>query len=75
MLEFLNAEFAMIFLMGLNEQFSQIRAQVLLNDPLPTINKFFSLIIQRREVEKYWHFTFDWNYCFDDEHKEQKTKQ
>lgn len=46
MLEFLNVEFVMIFLMGSNESFSQIRAQVLLNDPFPMINNVFSLIIQ-----------------------------
>ena len=34
------------FLMGLNESFSQIRGQILLIDPLPSINKVFSLVIQ-----------------------------
>ncbi|KAJ6881076.1 hypothetical protein NC651_027806 [Populus alba x Populus x berolinensis] len=34
------------FLMGLNESYSQIRGQILLIDPLPSINKVFSLIIQ-----------------------------
>jgi hypothetical protein len=34
------------FLMGLNETFSHIRGQILLIDPLPPINKVFSLIIQ-----------------------------
>lgn len=46
MIVFLNAEFEMIFLMGLNESYSQFRAQILLIDPLPLINKVFSLIIQ-----------------------------
>ena len=39
-------EFVIIFLMGLNESYSHIRAQILLIDHLPPINKVFSLIIQ-----------------------------
>lgn len=46
MLEFLNAEFLMIFMIGLNESFSQIHAEVLLSNPLPIINKVFSLTKQ-----------------------------
>jgi hypothetical protein len=34
------------FLMGLNESYSQVRGQILLIDPLPSINKVFSLVIQ-----------------------------
>ena len=34
------------FLMGLNESFSHVRGQILLIDPLPPINKVFSLVIQ-----------------------------
>jgi hypothetical protein len=34
------------FLMGLNETFSHIRGQILLIDPLPPINKVFSMILQ-----------------------------
>ena len=34
------------FLMGLNESYSHVRGQILLIDPLPTINKVFSLVIQ-----------------------------
>jgi hypothetical protein len=34
------------FLTGLNEQFSVVKTQVLLLDPLPTLNKVFSLVIQ-----------------------------
>jgi hypothetical protein len=33
------------FLMGLNESYSQVRGQILLIDPLPSINKVFSLVI------------------------------
>jgi transposase InsO family protein len=34
------------FLTGLNEQFSVIKTQVLLMDPLPSINKVYSLVVQ-----------------------------
>ena len=36
----------MQFLMGLNYSYSAICGQLLLNDPFPTMNKVFSLIIQ-----------------------------
>ena len=36
----------MSFLMGLNDLFAQIKAQLLLSDPLPQINKIFSLVVQ-----------------------------
>ena len=39
-------EYAMSFLMGLNDTFAQIRGQILLLDPPPPINKVFSLILQ-----------------------------
>lgn len=32
--------------MGLNDSFSAVRAQILLTDPLPSLNKVFALIIQ-----------------------------
>ena len=34
------------FLMGLNDLYSQIKGQILLMDPLPSINKVYSLLIQ-----------------------------
>jgi hypothetical protein len=34
------------FLSGLNENFSVVKTQVLLMDPLPTINKVYSLVVQ-----------------------------
>ena len=36
----------MQFLMGLNESFSHVRAQILLLDPIPPVNKVFSLLVQ-----------------------------
>ncbi|XP_030943722.1 uncharacterized protein LOC115968456 [Quercus lobata] len=34
------------FLMGLNDSFSHIRGQILLMDPIPSVEKLFSLLIQ-----------------------------
>jgi hypothetical protein len=34
------------FLTGLNDQFAVVRTQVLMMDPLPSINKVYSLVIQ-----------------------------
>ena len=39
-------EQTMSFLMGLNDSYSQIRGQILLMDPIPSVNRIFSLIIQ-----------------------------
>ena len=39
-------EYVMCFLMGLNDSFSQVRGQLLLLDPIPLINKVFSLVSQ-----------------------------
>ncbi|KZV13796.1 hypothetical protein F511_45032 [Dorcoceras hygrometricum] len=44
--DYRNQECAMQFLMGLNESYAHIRAQILLMDPLPTISKIFSLVVQ-----------------------------
>ncbi|KAF5478995.1 hypothetical protein F2P56_005510, partial [Juglans regia] len=39
-------DYVMRFLMGLNDSFSQVRGQILLIDPLPPMNKVFSLVLQ-----------------------------
>nr|XP_023894220.1 uncharacterized protein LOC112006153 [Quercus suber] len=39
-------ELVMKFLMGLNDSFSQVRSQVLLMDPIPSLSKVYSLLIQ-----------------------------
>ena len=39
-------DYTIKFLMGLNESLGQVRAQVLMLDPLPPINNVFSLIVQ-----------------------------
>ena len=36
----------MLLLMGLNESFAQVQGQILLRDPLPSLNKVYSLLIQ-----------------------------
>ena len=36
----------MKFLIGLNESFSQVRTQFLLMDPIPSLSKVYSLLIQ-----------------------------
>ena len=38
----------MKFLMGLNDSFSQVRSQVLLMDPIPSLSKVYSLLIQEK---------------------------
>ncbi|XP_061358763.1 uncharacterized protein LOC133302960 [Gastrolobium bilobum] len=35
------------FLKGLNEQYSHVRSQIMLLDPLPNINRVFSMIVQQ----------------------------
>lgn len=36
----------MQFFKGLNEPFSQVRGQILMMDPIPSIKKVFSLVVQ-----------------------------
>ena len=48
-LELYSQERVLQFLMGLNDSFFTVRAQILLMDPLPSINKVFSLIIQEEK--------------------------
>jgi hypothetical protein len=53
LVEFMNKDHMITFLMGLNEQFSQVRGQILLMDPLPNISAAYSMILQeekQREV-------------------------
>ncbi|XP_028802468.1 uncharacterized protein LOC114757562 [Neltuma alba] len=40
------------FLKGLNEQFSSVKSQIMLIDPLPSLNRVFSLVLQQeRELQ------------------------
>lgn len=43
---FHQTEYVMTFLLGLNDSFASVRGQLLLMDPLRSINKVFSLIVQ-----------------------------
>ena len=47
-------ESTMKFLMGVNDAFSQVRTQILLMDPLPSVNKAHSLFIQE-EMQRSVH--------------------
>ncbi|XP_057953807.1 uncharacterized protein LOC131148088 [Malania oleifera] len=47
-------ESTMKFLMGVNDIFSQVRTQILLMDPLPSVNKVHSLFIQE-EMQRSVH--------------------
>ncbi|KAA8531962.1 hypothetical protein F0562_006896 [Nyssa sinensis] len=42
-------EYIMSFLMGLDDSFSQVHGQLLLMDPMPPINRVFSLIVQEEQ--------------------------
>ncbi|KAB2635153.1 hypothetical protein D8674_025687 [Pyrus ussuriensis x Pyrus communis] len=46
LMQFQQSQKTMKFLMGLNESYAAVRGQLLLMDPLPVVNKAFSLIIQ-----------------------------
>ncbi|KAL5557208.1 hypothetical protein UlMin_039444 [Ulmus minor] len=46
LMEYQQQEYVLQFLMGLNESYAQIRAQILMQDSFPPINKVFSLVVQ-----------------------------
>ncbi|KAL3619640.1 hypothetical protein CASFOL_034552 [Castilleja foliolosa] len=46
---FNNEEHVMAFLMGLNESLADIRGQILLMDPLPSMRNVFSLVLQEEK--------------------------
>ena len=48
-IEYQHRQHVIQFLMGLNDNFSHIRGQILILDPMPTITKVFSLIIQEKK--------------------------
>ncbi|KAL5785272.1 hypothetical protein ACOSQ2_007664 [Xanthoceras sorbifolium] len=51
-------EYVMSFLMGLNDSFTQVKGQLLLMDPLPSINRAFSLVITRRTSKESQYFRY-----------------
>ena len=46
LLDYQHNEYVMRFLVGLNDLYASIRGQILLMEPLPTINKVFALVSQ-----------------------------
>ncbi|KAJ0034274.1 hypothetical protein Pint_25490 [Pistacia integerrima] len=42
-----NNDYVIRFLKGLNDSFTVVRSQIMLMDPLPSINKVFSLVVQQ----------------------------
>lgn len=53
-IQHLDAEYVMMFLMGLNESYASLRAQDLLMEPLPSISKVFSLVVQEDTSTQCW---------------------
>ncbi|XP_014489819.1 uncharacterized protein LOC106752622 [Vigna radiata var. radiata] len=51
-LKYREMEHVICFLKGLNDSYSTVRTQILLMDPLPNINRVFSLIMQQERQEK-----------------------
>ncbi|XP_022642959.1 uncharacterized protein LOC111242697 [Vigna radiata var. radiata] len=51
-LKYREAEHVICFLEGLNDSYNTVRTQILLMDPLPNINRVFSLIMQQERQEK-----------------------
>ena len=45
LVDYQQTEYVLTFLMGLNASYTQIRAQILMQDPFPFINKVFSLVV------------------------------
>lgn len=45
-------EHVMKFLIGLNESFSNVRAQIILQDPLPSLNKVFALVTREERQQE-----------------------
>lgn len=53
-IDFQQTEFAMHFLMGLNDSFAQLRSHFLSLEPFPSLSKIFSVVIQeerQRSIE------------------------
>ena len=46
-------EYIMSFLMGLSDNFSQVRGSILLMDPLPEVNRVFHLVTQEENQKRY----------------------
>lgn len=53
LLEYQQQEQILQFLMGLNQPFAHVRGQILLMDPLPRLNKVYSLILRRSNCDQF----------------------
>ncbi|KAG8645238.1 hypothetical protein MANES_10G045333v8 [Manihot esculenta] len=51
-IEIHNVDHLMQFLMGFNNTFNQVRSQVLILNPLPTVNKVFLMVLQVESQKK-----------------------
>ncbi|XP_017416433.1 uncharacterized protein LOC108327215 [Vigna angularis] len=52
-LKYREMEHVICFLKGLNDSYNTVKTQILLMDPLPNINRVFSLIMQQERQEKH----------------------
>ncbi|XP_014503011.1 uncharacterized protein LOC106763324 [Vigna radiata var. radiata] len=52
-LKYREMEHVICFLKGLNDSYNTVKTQILLMDPLPNVNRVFSLIIQQERQEKH----------------------
>ena len=57
-------ENVMQFLMGLNDSFANVRAQILMMEPLPAMNKVFFTGCARREATRHRSFTHGYQWEF-----------
>ncbi|XP_014506420.1 uncharacterized protein LOC106766184 [Vigna radiata var. radiata] len=51
-LKYREVEHVICFLKGLNDSYNTLKTQILLMDPLPNINRVFSLVMQQQRQEK-----------------------
>lgn len=52
LVDHLHTEYVLIFVTVLNETFDQIRGQILLMDPIPSVNRVFSLVFQEEKQKE-----------------------
>ncbi|XP_068657869.1 uncharacterized protein [Aristolochia californica] len=49
LIDYYSMEYVISFLMGLDDSFSHVRGQLLLMDPMPPLNRVFSLVVQEEQ--------------------------
>jgi hypothetical protein len=52
LLDYQHYEYVMKFLVGLNDSYASVRGQILLMEPLPSINKVFALVSQEERQKE-----------------------